>query len=124
MAKKELFVMFKRRRKIPNTPYEQMTILDLVKVWIISKLPKKKQSVSAGPIIPEPTLNEDNITYIAIVLDGVVEDVMRAQNRLAALVLSNPDFIEFDPNKDRPQIGRTKYEDGKFVEMGNKDHEE
>ena len=77
-------------------------------------MPRQKQKISDEPIASHPKIPEDQITHIAIVLDGVVEDVMRAQNRLAALVLSQPQFIEFDPNSDRPQIGETRYVDGKF----------
>jgi hypothetical protein len=65
----------------------------------------------------------ENINYVAIVLDGVVEDVMRCQDRLAALILSNPQFVEFDPEKDRPQIGLTKYENGKFVPLLGEENE-
>ena len=64
---------------------------------------------------PPPPPPSEEIGYLAIVLDGVVEDVMRAQPRLVALLLSNPEFVEFDPEKDRPQIGQTKYQNGTFI---------
>lgn len=107
--------MFFKKRKISNTPYAEMSLLDLIKQFIISKLPKQKTKLSKESLAPQQTLPSDQITYIAIVLDGVVEDVMRAQNRLAALLLSGPDFIEFDPTKDKPQIGETQYKNNKFV---------
>ena len=58
----------------------------------------------------------ENITInsIAVVLDGRVEEVIRCQNRLAALLLSGPEFVEFDPESVNVQVGKTKYEDGKL----------
>lgn len=105
--------MFKKK-KHKALPYAEMTLRDLLKTFIISKLPKQKEKIANGPVVPPPPIPED-VNYIAIVLDGVVEDVMRAQNRLAALLLSNPDFVEFDPKVDSPKIGQTKFIDGKFV---------
>jgi hypothetical protein len=54
------------------------------------------------------------INHIAIVLDGEVQEIMRAQNRLAALLLSEPKFIEFDPDEVVPEIG-WKYENQEFI---------
>lgn len=101
------------RKKKPESHYE-MSLLALVKTLIISKLPRPKEKVADNPVAPANPTPEGDINYIAIVLDNVVEDVMRTQNRLAALLLSNPEFIEFDPKEDRPQIGTTQYIDGKF----------
>jgi hypothetical protein len=106
--------MLFKRKKIHNTSYEEMTLIDLVRNYFISRMPSQKAKISEGGLDNQPKLPEGEITYIAIVLDGVVEDVMRAQNRLAALVLSQPQFIEFDPTVDRPQIGETRFLDGKF----------
>lgn len=105
--------MFKKR-KHKNLPYVEMSTGQLIRYWLISKLPKQKEKIAEDKIVPPINLPDNDINYIAIVLDGVVEDVMRAQNRLAALLLSNPQFVEFDPKVDRPQIGETKYQDGKF----------
>ena len=55
------------------------------------------------------------INYIAMVIDGKVEDVLRAQNKLAAMLLSNPVFVEFDPKEFYPLIGQTEYVDGKLI---------
>lgn len=96
-------------------PYKEMSTWELIRMLIISRLPRQKEKMSDEALTPLPKLKDEEVTHIAIVLDGVVEDVMRAQNRLAALVLSKPDFIEFDPRKDKPQIGETKYADGKFI---------
>lgn len=97
-----------------HKPYREMSFWQLVKTFIISRLPVQKERVSDEAISQMPEMPESEINYIAIVLDGVVEDVMRAQNRLAALLLSEPTFVEFDPKKERPQIGITKYSQGKF----------
>lgn len=105
----------KRKKRHGDDDYRELSLLELIKQLIISRLPNKKSQISDHPIIPNQTLPDGDINHIAIVLDGVVEDVMRAQNRLAALVLSQPQFIEFDPEVDRPQIGQTRYEKGNFV---------
>jgi hypothetical protein len=60
------------------------------------------------------------INHLAIVLDGNVEEVMRAQNRLAALLLSSPDFVEFDPKVQKVSVGY-KFEDGKFIKNETED---
>lgn len=110
-----------KKHNRPEVPYTQMTTWQLIRAFIISKLPVRKEKVSDNKIFPQPKIPEESVNYIAIVLDGVVEDVMRAQNRLAALLLSNPDFVEFDPKTDRPQIGQTRYVDGKFETISNKE---
>lgn len=114
MAKKEVCIMSKKNSRPPK-PYAEMSLWQVIRVYLISKLPKQKEKIADQPVVAQPKIPEEDINYIAIVLDGVVEDVMRSQNRLAALLLSNPQFIEFNPKDDRPQIGETRYEDGKFV---------
>jgi hypothetical protein len=110
--------MFKRKsRHIPETSIHEMTLVELLKKYLISKLPKPKTKISEKKMQAMPTLPEDRITHIAIVYDNVVEDVMRAENRLASLLLSNPEFIEFDPTKEKLEIGFTKYEKGKFINI-------
>ena len=112
--------MFKKRktknRHIPGTSIHQLTTLDLIREFLIARIPTPKKKLDNKSLFePPPPPPSDEIGYLAIVLDGVVEDVMRAQPRLASLLLSSPDFIEFDPNEDRPQIGDTRYKDGKFI---------
>lgn len=109
--------MFKKKRKTPKF-YEQMTTRELINLWIISKLPKVKEKVvreqqhlREAPPPPPP-----DVRHIAIVLDGVVEDVILAQPRLSALLLSGPTFVEIDTSKQsKPQVGITRYENGEFV---------
>jgi hypothetical protein len=102
-------------KKRSNKPYEQMTTLELLKSYLISKLPRGKQKlVQEQEEINSPP-KDIPINYIAVVLDDNVEEVIRCENRLAALLLSNPIFVEFDPKKDYPVIGLTKYINEKFV---------
>ena len=96
--------------------HNQLTTGQLIRKWLESKLPTPKDS-AVDPAVPmiRATPQDIEVNHIAIVLDGVVEEVVRAQNRLAALLLSKPEFIEFDPTQVYPEIG-TKYEDGKFID--------
>ena len=110
--------MFKKKsRHIPETNIHEMTIMELLRKYLISKLPKPKTKISKNRLQATPTPPENQITHIAIVYDNVVEDVMRAENRLASLLLSNPEFIEFDPTKEKIEIGFTKHEEGKFINL-------
>ena len=97
-----------------KSTYSQLSLLDLLKKFILSRLPQEKSAMEQKVVENEAPISPDQITHIAVVLDGVVEDVMRAQNRFAALILSNPEFVEFDPHVEIPRIGETKYVDGKF----------
>lgn len=87
--------------------------IDLINQYIQSKLPVRKEP-AIDPNVSMLTGASAQINYLAIVLDGNVEEVMRAQNRLAALLLSSPEFVEFDPNVQKVSIGY-KFEDGKFI---------
>ena len=112
--------MFKKKKTkskhIPGTNIHQLSTLDLIREFLIARIPTQKEKLDNKSLFePPPPPPSEEITYLAIVLDGIVEDVMRAQPRLAALLLSNPEFIEFNPTTDRPQIGETKYKDGTFT---------
>lgn len=100
-----------------NKTYEEMTTIELIKSFIISKLPRGKQKL----INQQKTANNPpeniSINYIAVVLDENVEEVLRCENRLAALLLSEPTFVEFDPKTNYPKTGLTKYVDGNFVNL-------
>ena len=84
---------------------------DLIKRLFKKKNAPEKQSLS------EPSGNMPQITgdvnHIAVVLDDEVQEIIRAQNRLAALLLSNPEFVEFNPHEVRPEIG-WNYVNGEF----------
>jgi hypothetical protein len=103
-----------------NKPYHEMTTSELIRSYIISKLPKGKQKLIQEQNNANNPPSNIVINHIAIILDGVVEDVIRCENRMAALILSEPTFVEFDPKDIYPQIGITKYINGNFV----KDKEE
>jgi hypothetical protein len=111
------FKDLRRRKSIPK-PHNYVTTWELFRRYLSSKLPRPKESVSdynanllnfAPPNI--------QINYIAIVIDGEVQEVIRAQNKLAAILLSNPTFVEFDPNEIYPVFGITKYIDGKLTNV-------
>lgn len=92
-----------------------MTTTELLKSYLISKLPRGKQKlIKQQEELNDPPKNI-SINYLAVVLDDNVEEVLRCENRLAALLLSNPSFVEFDPKESYPIIGLTKYLDKKFV---------
>lgn len=105
-----------KAKKHLETNHNQLTTIQLLRRWLESKLPTPKDS-AVDPAIPmiRPTPQDIEVNHIAIVLDGTVEEVIRAQNRLAALLLSEPEFVEFDPTEVYPEIG-TKYENGKFID--------
>lgn len=103
--------------KVPSV-VQRLSILDLIKITILNKFAKseiKKQSPEGnGSTMPDPS-TWDEISYIAIVVDGKVADVMRAQPRMASILLSQPLFVEFDPeNGTRPMVN-DEYKDGKFI---------
>ncbi len=80
-----------------------------------SRLPKQKESaVDYNMNILNSTPKDIQINHIAIVLNGQVEEILRAQNRLSALLLSNPTFVSFDPKEVYPRIGLTRYINGEF----------
>lgn len=108
---------FKKTKAVKRHTHNTIRTIDLIKRYLDSKIPAKfqKQSVVDQNV---SLINKANgaINHIAVVLDGRVEEVVRAQNRMTALLLSNPTFIEFDPAEVYPVIGVTEYADGKFTE--------
>lgn len=106
----------RRRRRLPKPP-NYITTWQLIRRYIASKLPRDKESaVDYNLNLLNATPKDVAINHIAVVLDGTVEEVLRAQNRLTALLLSNPTFISFDPKTTYPRLGITKYKDGEFVD--------
>jgi len=109
------FKDLRRRRRVPK-PHNYITTWELFRRYLMSKIPRPKESVAdynANLLNAAPANLQ--INHIAIVIDGKVEEVMRAQNRLAAILLSNPTFVEFDPKEVYPIIGETRYVDGKLT---------
>jgi hypothetical protein len=105
--------MFRKKIKLPK-PHSQLTTMDLVRQYLMARIPKPKIAASQPIEPPQNPPSGISINHIAIVLDGRVEDVIRCQNRLAALLLSEPDFVEFNPEMIRPVVGVTEYVDGEF----------
>lgn len=92
-----------------------MSTWQLFRAYLISKLPKGKQRLAQQQTQLNETPQNISINHIAIVLDGTVEEIIRCENRLAALLLSEPSFVEFNPEEEYPQISFTRYENGQFL---------
>lgn len=96
----------------------KVTTLDLLKRYLALKVEKMsgvKKSVINPNVSPLDQMAGIDINYIAIVIDGEVQDVIRAQNKMAAMILSEPEFIFFEPAETKVKIG-FKYQDGKFID--------
>lgn len=108
------FKDYRRKRRLPK-PHNYITTWELFRRYLASKLPKQKQSaIDYNMSVLNSAPKDIQVNHIAIVLNGQVEEILRAQNRLAALLLSNPTFVSFDPKEVYPRIGLTKYIDGEF----------
>ena len=90
----------------------QLNTWDVIKSFFDNKFGKviKEDAFSKAPV---PAPQNAEINYVAIVLDGYVQEVIRAENKLAALLLSGPEFIGIKDAPDRPTIGWS-YSDGVF----------
>jgi hypothetical protein len=106
--------MFGKKIKAPR-PHNQLTTMDIVRQYLMSKIPKPKIPASQPIQPPSSAPPGIAINHIAIILDGRVEDVIRCQNRLAALLLSEPKFVDFNPEEIAITVGLTEYGDGKFT---------
>lgn len=94
-----------------------LSTLDLIKRFLNkNKRFKNKKELpnSNEAVIP----SNINVNHIAVILDGEVQEVIRAQNKLAALFLSEPTFVEFDPSVEYVHIG-WKYDGEKFIRVDN-----
>lgn len=102
----------------PSHASHKVTTLDLIKRYLnlkINQMSKGKIAVSDPNISLLDQMKNVDINHIAIVIDGEVQDVMRAQNKMAAMLLSEPEFVLFDPSKVKVGLG-FGYRDGKFIE--------
>lgn len=93
----------------------KLTTWDLIKRPFVKENPFSKKNPISGNGAPPPPPSE-NINHLAVILDGEVQEILRAENRLAALFLSQPEFIEFDPDSDNVAKLNSRYIDGKFIE--------
>jgi hypothetical protein len=93
----------------------KLSTFDLIKKPFTKNNNYKKKEKLSGNGGPPPPPSGQVINHIAVVLDEEVQEVIRAENRLAALLLSQPEFIEFDPeSENKPRLGST-YKDGIFI---------
>lgn len=72
---------------------------------------------------PQPMHSDISIYSVAIILDGEVQDVIRTEARLAAMLLSEPIFVDVTDLDHKPGIG-TKYniENGEFEHNHEENH--
>lgn len=108
----------KSQHRVGND-YREMSTIELIKKYIASKIktpPNKQSYYNRDKDVPEPP-KDVNINHIAVVLDGRVEEIVRCQNRLAALLLSEPIFVEYDPEQINVKVGTTEYVSDKLVNV-------
>jgi hypothetical protein len=98
-------------------------IIQLSTFDIIKKKLKRKKIHKHDVKRDDMPLLDSSANHIAVILDGEVQEILRAENRLTALFLSDPEFVEFDPNKVYPRIG-WKYIDGNFINFEESEHVE
>jgi hypothetical protein len=106
-----------------NHGNHKVTTADLLKQYLslkINKMSPNKKPVNDPNRSLIDQMDKAEINHVAIILDGVVEDVIRCQNRMAALLLSEPKFVEFDPSITTVQIG-TEFKDDEFIVKDGKD---
>jgi hypothetical protein len=53
---------------------------------------------------PKPYHEEKKIYSIALVLDNEVQDILRTEERLWAMLMSNPVIVDITDNETRPQL--------------------
>lgn len=99
------------KQELPG--HKHFTLSEFVLGLFKKPVSQDKIPVTNPDVSPIPSTIKVN--HIAIVIDGKVQDVIRAQNRLAAMLLSEPTFIEFNPEDTYPIIGKTLVVDGEFV---------
>ena len=105
------------KKKVSQAPklHSEMTTAQLFRRYLLSKIPKVKEAAINKEVSLINALPQNKVNHIAVILDGKVEEVIRAQNRLAALLLSDPEFVEFNPAEVAIRTGVTDYTDGKFI---------
>lgn len=92
-----------------------LSLWEIFKRFLESKLPVIKTSATSNKNTPPKQPDGVSVNHVAIVLDGNVEETIRVQNRLLALLLSNPTFVEYSPSVVDVKVGDTKYIDGRFI---------
>lgn len=111
------------KKKNNGHNHHKVTTLDLIREYLrlkISKMTNNKLPVVNNNISMIDALPKEQVNHIAIILDGRVQEILRAQNRLAALLLSEPEFVNFDPKETEVGI-EYLYVDGKFIKEENQE---
>ena len=94
---------------------KNITTLELIRMWLQKKIgvTTKQPAVHVHESSPTPPAH-GQINTLAIVMDGVVQEVIRAENRMTALMLSEPEFVLVPTGTKSPTIG-WYYKDGEFT---------
>lgn len=97
-----------------------ITLWQLFKRFLASKIPNDKRPAFLidDNAVPPPPSNVQ-INNLAIVVDGVVEETLRAKNKLTAMLLSEPVFVEYDPSITNIVLGVTKFDGKEFTTEDN-----
>ena len=115
-------------------PYESMhyvvPLRTSLKIWLVDKLilgsdgvdklAEKQRIYNEKQRLKHEQENANHapegikVNHIAIILDDKVQEVIRANDQLADILLSNPTFVSFSPLEDNVKIGHL-YVDNKFV---------
>jgi hypothetical protein len=107
--------------------YIELSTLDLIKKVIIDKLLLGKNGAEAYHKLqvdyaekeakrdPRNNFEPQQIKAysLAVILDGKVIEILRAQEKLADILLARPEFIIFSPTESKVEIGDI-YEEGQF----------
>ena len=103
------------RKKFKHSEYAaKVSLLELIKRKLANSMVAHKE-IPLEPLEPLVRVapRSIHVYHIAVVLDGEVQEVIRADSKIAALFLSSPEFVEFNPREETVTIG-TKYVDGKL----------
>jgi hypothetical protein len=101
--------------KVPGD-IKRISTLDILKIAILKVLDGKKPKksvISPNGLMPNMDRMND-ISTLAIIVDGEVVDIMRSQPRLTSILLAEPKFVKLDPSSQPVRIG-DKYSDGLFI---------
>lgn len=107
--------MAKRKFNEKKHSHHRVTTFQLIKRWLDSRIPTPKElPLNPDEVLLRQSPHNKHVHHLAIVLDGEVQEVIRADSTMAALFLSEPKIVEFNPLIENVTIG-TKYEDGKLL---------
>lgn len=113
-----------------DSHYVMLTTSQILRIWLINKM-SKKEGFSFRDILSDvekknhleskkPDLNDNptpqtfQVYFIAVILDGVVVDILRAPQQLADYLLSEPRFELFSPSVDNVVVG-SSHVNGEWV---------